>query len=142
MSQLIAFLIDHWFLSVSLVAVLFAIVGNEWLVRKFSAPKLSAAELVRLMNADKAKIFDVRSKQAFDTGHIATSKWLNAENLSSEKLTLANGQTAILLCQDGTQSKQIANRLKQQGIQNIALLDGGLNSWTQQQLPLEKKGKA
>lgn len=142
MPQLIAFLLDHWFLSVSLVAVVFAILGNEWIIRKFSATKLTSSEVVRLMNDDMAKLFDVRTKQAYDTGHIAGSKWLNPENLSPEKFSLSNGQTAVVLCQDGVQSRQIANRMKQQGMQQIASLDGGLNGWTQQQLPLVKKGKA
>lgn len=141
MSQIIAFLMQHWFLSTALIAVLLAILVNEWLIRTYSAAKLGTAELVRLMNADKAKAFDVRSKTAFDAGHIAGSKWLHSEHLSPDKLHLASGQIAVLLCQDGMQSKSIANRLKQQGMSNIALLEGGLNNWIQQQLPLEKKGK-
>lgn len=142
MPELIAFLSHHWFLSVCLLAVGFAILTNEWLIRKFSAVKLAPSALVRLMNGDNARAFDVRSKQAFDAGHIAGSKWLNPENLSPEKFTLTEGQTVVLLCQDGMQSKQIASRMKQQGMHNIAILDGGLNNWTQQQLPLTKKGKA
>ncbi|MGV1004756.1 MAG: rhodanese-like domain-containing protein [Candidatus Nanopelagicales bacterium] len=83
-------------------------------------PVPSAAEL----QAQGAKVIDVRSRAEFSSGHVAGARNLDvsAPNFASQVKGLNKRHTYVVYCQSGGRSRQAAGVLKSAG---LTVIDGG-----------------
>ena len=132
--ELINFLIEHYYLSVPLLVVIFLfLISNS----KKGGKKVSCQTLISLSNQDKALIIDVRDSSSFDTGHITASKNIPSKDLARRSNEINNNDKFIILvCESGNVSKNAGETLKKEGFENVCTLKGGINEWKMCNLPL------
>lgn len=94
-------------------------------------------DAVKLINAD-AVVIDVRSAEAFAKGHIVNAKNIPIDELDAQnsKLESMKAQTIVAVCDAGTTSNRVVERLRKSGIDNAYGLRGGMSAWSQAGLPV------
>lgn len=127
-------------LSLGLVAVTVAMIFHEVsrLFRGYAG--LNPAGLTALMNHENALVVDLRPSADFQKGHIAGSKNVQMSQFDpeSKQLAPAKSMPIVLVCQNGITVGPAAKRLKKAGFERVHILEGGLSSWQQADLPLVK----
>lgn len=138
--QLLQFTQNHWILSSLFATTLLLIIIEEIRGNLSNLPKVSAQEVVLLLNRENATILDLRNQKAFINGHI-----LNAINIpsteidqNSKKLEPYKDKILILVADNDTNAFPSGNKLRAKGFTKIYVLAGGLSSWKNAQLPLNK----
>ena len=141
MNDIIAFLMQHWMLTAGLASLVVALLINE--MRHFSACQAyTPQEVVNQMNHHKAKLIDCREPAAFQAGHILGAvnipklKFQDSQGMLS--VTQFQNKAVILICHQGTDSPKIATKLRKTGFKEVAILEGGLQAWKKEGLPIER----
>lgn len=124
-----------------LILVILAIIGYEFKNRGTNSGSVTALGISRLVN-DGALLIDTRSAAEYKKGHIAGAKSHPADTLSEQAGKLASrykaDKTVVLYDQNGMNTRIPAKHLRDAGFANIFVLQGGLDSWLQDNLPLVK----
>jgi rhodanese-related sulfurtransferase len=146
MQRLLEYIGHHPYLASGAVLAAVAVLFYELRARVQSFAALSAAQAVRLMNQG-ALVLDLRSKESFDAGHIGDARNVPAGELESQADTLKKwrDKTVITYCDTGISGAGAARTLAKLGFTKVFNLDGGLNAWIKDNLPLTKSsvgGKA
>ena len=102
---------------------------------------ITHANLGKNLHDDKATlIIDIRGNFAYSIGHVANSINILDELFSQiieQGQTLPKNKDIVIVCSVGKISPKYATFLRNQGY-NAFSLEGGINSWKSQNLPLEK----
>ena len=132
--ELINFLIEHYYLSVPLLVVIFLfLISNS----KKGGTKISCQSLISLSNQDQALIVDLRSSEAFNSGHITASINIPLNDVSRRSNEITNStKSVVLVCEMGSSSTNAGEALKKEGLKDIFILKGGINEWKMNNLPL------
>ena len=130
---------DNWMLiSVALASggmLMWPLVAGS-----MNAGALTASGAVQLINREKAVVIDVREADEFATGHMSGAKNVPLAQLD-EKLPGAVKNKAlplILVCSTGARASRAVVVAKKLGYEQAQALGGGLKSWKDATLPLEK----
>ena len=101
---------------------------------------VSADEAVRLMNREKAVVLDVSEPEEFSKGHVVGSKNLPVGQIAADAKGLPSNKTLplVLVCPTGARAGRAAGLLKKLGYDKTHVLQGGLASWREANLPVEK----
>lgn len=133
------FLIDNWMLIAIALAsggmLLWPLISSG-----MAAGSLSATGAVQLINREKAVVIDVGEAEEFAAGHVAGAKNLPLGQFE-EKLpaTLKNKAIPlILVCASGARANRALALAKKLGYAQAQCLAGGLKSWKEANLPIEK----
>jgi rhodanese-related sulfurtransferase len=139
MQQLLEFIGHHPYLVAAAVLAGIVVVVYEFRARVQAFAALSAAQAVRLMNQG-ALVIDLRSKESFDAGHIVDARNVPAATLESqaESLKKWRDKNVITYCDSGTNGAGAARVLVKLGFSKVFNLQGGLNAWVKDNLPLAK----
>ena len=132
--ELINFLIEHFYFSAPLVIVLILfLISNS----KKGGTKISCQSLISLSNQDQALIVDLRSSEAFNSGHITASINIPVNDVSRRSNEIINStKSVVLVCETGSSSTNAGETLKKEGLKDIFILRGGINEWKMSNLPL------
>ncbi len=132
--ELINFLIEHFYFSAPLVIVLILFfISNS----KKGGTKISCQSLIGLSNQDQALIVDLRSSEAFNSGHITASINIPLNDVSRRSNEIINStKSVVLVCETGSSSTNAGETLKKEGLKDIFILRGGINEWKMSNLPL------
>ena len=132
--ELINFLIEHFYFSAPLVIILILFfISNS----KKGGTKISCQSLISLSNQDKALIVDLRSSEAFNSGHITASINIPVNDVSRRSNEIINStKSVVLVCETGSSSTNAGETLKKEGLKDIFILRGGINEWKMSNLPL------
>ena len=94
-------------------------------------------------------LVDVRTAAEYRAGHIPGAQLIPGDELSPAILENRLGrpapgreETLYITCQAGLRAARAAERLRQSGYSNIALVEGGTRRWEQSGLPLQRCGSA
>ena len=100
---------------------------------------LSAMQAVRLMNQG-ALVIDLRGKESYDAGHIGDARNVPVAELESraDSLKKWRDKNVITYCDSGTSGASGARTLMKLGFTKVFNLQGGLNAWVKDNLPLAK----
>ena len=133
------FLIDNWMLIGLALAsggmLLWPLISSGMM-----AGSLSASGAVQLINREKAVVIDVSEAEEFAAGHVGGAKNIPFGQLE-EKLPAAVKNKAlplILVCPSGARANRALVVAKKLGYEQAQCLAGGLKSWKEANLPLEK----
>jgi len=88
-------------------------------------------------------ILDVRSAEEFAEGHVPNAINISHEEVPAKLLqikTMSNNQQIpiIVYCRSGHRAGLALNTLHENGFTNIIHLEGDMNGWQQDKLPVEK----
>jgi rhodanese-related sulfurtransferase len=139
MQQLLEFIGHHPYLAAAAVAAALIVLFYELRERVQAFAALSATQAVRLMNQG-ALVIDLRSKELYDAGHIVDARNVPAAQLESQADTLKKwrDKTVITYCDSGTNGANAARALIKLGFTKVFNLQGGLNAWVKDNMPLSK----
>ena len=139
MQRLFEFIGHHPYLAggAVLAAVALAVYEVQARIQAFAA--LSAMQAVRLMNQG-ALVIDLRPKEAFDAGHIGDARNVPAADLESHADSLKRWRDKNVITYDegGSGGAGAARTLTKLGFTQVFNLEGGLNAWVKDNLPLTK----
>jgi rhodanese-related sulfurtransferase len=139
MQQLLEYMTRHPFLVGAAVLAAIVVLAYELRARVQAFAALSSAQAVRLMNQG-ALVIDLRSKELFDAGHIVDARNVPAAELESQADSLKKWRerNVITYCDSGANGASAARALTKLGFTKVFNLEGGLNAWTKDNLPLAK----
>jgi rhodanese-related sulfurtransferase len=139
MQRLFEFIGHHPYLASGAVFAAIAVIFYEVRARVQSFAALSAMQAVRLMNQG-ALVLDLRGKESFDAGHIGDARNVPAAALESqaEGLKKWRDKTVITYCDSGISGAGAARTLTKLGFTKVFNLEGGLNAWVKDNLPLSR----
>lgn len=105
-----------------------------------SGSELGTLEAVQLINRRDAVVLDVRERGEFAAGHISNARHIPLSRLKESLRELEKFKTRPLLvsCGNGAISDKACGILRKNGFKEVFKLKGGLVSWEQANLPLEK----
>ena len=109
------------------------------LLLKGNAKHVNTTEATQLINK-KAQVIDVRTPEEYARGHIRQSKLIPLSNLT-EQLPLAKlkqDKPVLIVCESGMRARRAAALLAKEGYTDVSVLDGGIRSWQEAQLPIAK----
>ena len=141
MEQLAEFVAKHALLAGGFVAVLCLLAWSEITRKAQGLKELSSAQAVVWMNDAAAVIVDVSAAIDFNKGHI-----VNARNIAMSRITDPDAEVlkmkdskVLLVCKTGQTALLAAAKLKKSGIENVAVLKGGMGQWIADQYPVTRK---
>jgi rhodanese-related sulfurtransferase len=113
-------------------------------------PSVTATQLHRWQQSGQSPVLiDVRSTAEYRAGHIPGAQLIPVDELSPAVLQQRLGragpgsdETLYLTCQAGPRAARAAQLLRQSGLRNVALVEGGTQRWQQAGLPLNRCGNA
>jgi rhodanese-related sulfurtransferase len=134
--QLGQFIQQHPFLATLVILLAVAAVVFELRHRLRGAAALSPAQAVQLINGG-ALVVDVRSAEAFASGHIIDARNIADSELAAQADALKKykEKPVLLYCDNGGASAVAARVLKSLGFTKAVNLSGGLAAWKQENLP-------
>lgn len=105
--------------------------------------EIKAKELkgkIDLGGNNKPYLIDVRTELEFSEMHIDDSELFTLNSIDkfeTDKLkNYAENKELCLICRTGNRAEKVFNKLKQEGITNIKILEGGILNWKEDDLPL------
>jgi rhodanese-related sulfurtransferase len=139
MQRLFEYLGHHPWLAGSAGLVAVALAVYEILARIQAFAALPAMQAVRLMNHG-ALVLDLRTKESFDAGHIGDARHLPAAELELQADSLKKWRDKNVITYDdsGSGGAGAARTLTKLGFTKVSSLEGGLNAWIKDNLPLTK----
>jgi rhodanese-related sulfurtransferase len=139
MQRLFEFIAHHPYLvgGAALVAVILIVYEVQARIQAFAA--LSTMQAVRLMNQG-ALVLDLRARELFDAGHIGEARNVPAPDLGAQADALKKwrDKTVITYDDSGAGGASGARTLTKLGFTKVFNLNGGLNAWVKDNLPLTK----
>lgn len=143
MDQIVEFAGNHALLVGALFLSFFVLAFTELRRKSMGLTSVEPQEAVRLINSD-ATVIDLRSPEAFARGHIVNAKNIPLGELDASLQKVKKYKSIVAVCDAGISSNQAVNTLRKAGLDNVYGLRGGINAWTQANLPLvtaKKTGK-
>jgi rhodanese-related sulfurtransferase len=139
MQRLLEFIGNHAAMASAAVVAAIVVLAYELRARVQAYAALSATQAVRLMNQG-ALVIDLRSKDLFDAGHIVDARNVPAADLESQADSLKKwrDKNVITYCDSGSNGASAARSLIKLGFTKVFNLQGGLNAWVKDNLPLTK----
>jgi rhodanese-related sulfurtransferase len=139
MQRLLDFIGHHPYLAGATLLAAIAVLVFELRARVHAFAALSAMQAVRLMNQG-ALVIDLRSKELYDAGHIVDARNVPVADLESQADALKKwrDKNVITYCDSGANGASAARSLMKLGFTKVFNLQGGLNAWVKDNLPLAK----
>jgi rhodanese-related sulfurtransferase len=139
MQRLLEYIGHHPYLAGAAVVAAIAVLVAEIRERLSGFAALSSMQAVRLMNQG-ALVLDLRRKESFEAGHIADARNVPAAELagSADALKKWRERAVITYCDSGVSGATAARTLTKLGFTKVFNLDGGLNAWIKDNLPLAR----
>ena len=132
------FIIDNWML---IVVALTAGGMLLWpVLQGVSSGGVSAAHAVQLINRERAVVLDVSEAEEFAAGHVGGAKNVPVGQLEQRLPEVVKNKTVplILVCATGARANRALAVAKKLGYDKAQVLAGGLKSWKEANLPVEK----
>jgi rhodanese-related sulfurtransferase len=103
--------------------------------------EVGTLEATQLINRRDAVVLDVREASEYAAGHLPNAKHIPLGQLASrlKELEKFKERPIVITCASGTRFGSALSLLKKNGFKEPVNLKGGIASWQQASLPLEKK---
>ena len=132
------FIIENWYL------ILLALVSGGMLLAPVlmggGAGGLTAANAVQLINREKAVVIDVCEPAEYQAGHVGGARSIPLGELEAKLPGAVKNKATplVLVCASGARSARAVAIARKLGYDNAQSLAGGLKSWRDANLPVEK----
>jgi len=139
MEQFAEFAGNHTLMVLALIGSFGLVAAYELRLRAAGVTHISPADAVKLINKS-AVVVDVRSAEAFASGHIANARNIPLAELQNDPDKIKKNKTKIVLtvCDSGMDSGRAAGALRKSGYEHAFSIRGGIKAWRTENLPLAK----
>lgn len=137
MNTYLEFAGNHALLVGALTFSFFLLVFTELQRKARGLTNIEPQDAVKLINSE-AVVIDLRNAEAFARGHIVNAKNIPFDELQANKDKIAKyaKKAIVAVCDGGMTSGKVVDSMRKSGIENVYGLKGGINAWTQANLPL------
>ena len=133
------FIVDNW------VLILIAISSGAMLAWPLlrgagGGGALSAQGAVQLINRERGVLVDVREPEEYAAGHPIGAKNVPLNQLEDKLASAVKNKTVplLLICTTGARAQRAVAVAKKLGYEQAQAVAGGLKSWKEANLPVEK----
>lgn len=138
MPTTLRFVLDNWYLFATAI-VSGGLLLWPTLAGGVGGGRVSAADVVRMINREKAVLIDISDPAEFAAGHPVGAKSVPLAGLeTSRDLPKNKALPVVVVCPTGTRAQRAVAQLKKLGFENATALAGGLAAWRAANLPTEK----
>lgn len=105
-----------------------------------SPTKIGPADFEKAITASPVQVLDVRTAGEFSTGHLKNAlqaDWNNRQQFTDRVQYIDKDKPVYIYCLAGGRSAAAAAWLRSNGYSKVVELDGGINAWKRDNLPLE-----
>lgn len=140
MDQLAEFIGNHIILVGLFLVVFFLFLRSSYQQLGAGMKNVTIEQMTTLINQQNAKVIDVRSSESYKQGHIANAVNIPLEKMKAGTAKLDNFKTrnVVVYCQVGRSSMEACKLLSDAGVESVFNLQGGINQWLSEKLPLTK----
>ncbi|WP_154224061.1 rhodanese-like domain-containing protein [Marinicella rhabdoformis] len=140
MAQLAEFIGNHIFLVTLFLAALFLFLISAYKQASNGLQTVTVEQMTRLVNQQNAKLIDVRPAEAFAQGHIVNAVNIPMADIEAGKIKTdgLKKRPVVIYCQMGRTSLKACQAMKNAGIETTFSLQGGVNAWLNDKMPLSK----
>jgi rhodanese-related sulfurtransferase len=107
---------------------------NEMKAKQISET-VSVSEAAELFSAGSF-LLDVREQSEWDAGHIDGAVLIPLAELTTRMVEIPADKTILIICRSGNRSAQARDQLRAAGFNQTSSIDGGMNAWIQEGLPI------
>ena len=134
------FVINNWYLFAALVVVVYLLASEPAMLKAYNIKLLNLHDTLRLMNDKATTVIDVREEKEYAEGHMPHTINIPLGKLGERfaELEKSKEKPVVLVCRSGNRSKKGAVVLAKLGFKELYSLNGGVNVWQKDNLPLEK----
>ena len=139
MQRLLEYMVHHPLLVAAAALAAIVVAAYEIKLRMDSFAALPAMQAVRMMNQG-ALVLDLRGKDLYAAGHIGDARNVPASELAAQADSLKKwrDKSVITYCDSGINGASTARALTKLGFTKVFNLQGGLNAWVKENMPLVK----
>ncbi|CQD41005.1 rhodanese-like domain-containing protein [Yersinia mollaretii] len=141
LQEIMQFISQHPVLSLAWVALLVAVIFTTFKSSLSKVKEITRGEATRLINKEDAVVVDIRTRDDYRKGHIASSLNLlptDIKNGNLAELEKHKAQPIIVVCATGTTSRASAELLNKAGFERVYTLKEGISGWSGENLPLAR----
>lgn len=139
MQEIMQFVGRHPILSIAWIALLAAVLYTTFKGLTSKVKTISRGEATHLINKENAVVVDIRQRDDFRKGHIASAMNVLPSDIKSGNLgELDKLKTSpiILVDASGMSASESAAALYKAGFERVAVLKEGIAGWSGENLPL------
>lgn len=139
MDRFVEFAGHHPALVAAAIAAALAVIVYESWLRARSAGGVTPQQLIQLMNRG-ALVIDIRPADAFAGGHISGARQIPSDQLvkAGDTLKRYKAKPVVIYSDGGSIAAAAVRQLMAQGFTQVFSLQGGLEAWRAENLPLAK----
>lgn len=110
---------------------------------QISFPMLTPKQLhTRLGSGPAPLLLDVREYPEFAGGHLHGARLLPLAELPQRAAELPREREIVTVCRSGRRSAEAAAILEKLGYSQVTQLEGGMDAWKRESLPMERESRA
>jgi rhodanese-related sulfurtransferase len=98
------------------------------------AETISVEEAREVLGKNEAIAIDLRDEEEWRTGHVPGARRIDADEIS--EVDDLPDQKVIVVCADGKQSAEVAEKLRSDD-RDAVVLEGGMDKWRSEDLPMQ-----
>ncbi|WP_313080398.1 rhodanese-like domain-containing protein [Atlantibacter sp.] len=139
MQEIMQFVGRHPILSIAWVALLGAVLFTTFKSLTSKVKVISRGEATRLINKEDAVVVDIRQREDFRKGHIASALNVLPNEIKANntgELDKHKAQPIIVVDGNGMSAQESANALMKAGFERVFVLKDGVAGWSGENLPL------
>tara|TARA_A100001011_G_scaffold378909_1_gene444269 strand:- start:563 stop:970 length:408 start_codon:yes stop_codon:yes gene_type:complete len=131
---LLEFIANNIILFVALIILLFLIINLESKLVFSKVKPISHDELTKLLNSAKITLLDLREKKEYSNGHIFSAKNIALTEVDTFKIK--GESTVVTYASSDSDAQKAAKAFVSKGVKEAFYLEGGINSWVENNMPL------
>lgn len=131
---MLEFIADNIILFVALILLLFLIINLESKQLFGKVKPISNDGLTKLLNNNKIILLDLRDNNEYANGHIVSAQNITMSNIDSYKIK--EGSIVVTYASSDSEAQKAASLLVKRGVTEVFYLEGGINSWLENNMPL------
>ena len=131
---MLEFIANNIILFVALIILLFLIINLESKLVFSKVKPITHEQLTKLLNNAKITLLDLREKSEYSNGHIFYAKNIALTDIDTFKIK--GESTVVTYASSDSDAQKAAKAFVSKGVNEVFYLEGGINSWIENNMPL------